>query len=319
MGVTRVIRKKSSDERTVWEAFKEFQIEKKILGIEEKTIQNYEQSIKRFMTGMKWDDIQLMELEQSDIMKFIANLQEQELSTETINHYLRDLRAFFNWCSHIGYMEKIEVKMVKGQEVFKETYTDEELQLLLEKPRTDKYCEWRSWAVINWILATGNREMTICNIKIGDINIVDKEILIRRAKNKKTQIIPMSTELSFILRQFVREFRSDAKEEDYLFCNVAGEKLTEDALKQSIRDYNYSRGVQRSSVHAFRHTFAKLWIRNNGDVFRLQKMLGHSTLDMTRRYVNLFSSDLQEGFDNYSPLDKMKRKNRLKHLVKRKK
>ena len=55
MGVTRVIRKKSSDERTVWEAFKEFQIEKKILGIEEKTIQNYEQSIKRFMTGMKWD------------------------------------------------------------------------------------------------------------------------------------------------------------------------------------------------------------------------------------------------------------------------
>ena len=319
MGVTRVIRKKSSDERTVWEAFKEFQIEKKILGIEEKTIQNYEQSIKRFMTGMKWDDIQLMELEQSDIMKFIANLQEQELSTETINHYLRDLRAFFNWCSQIGYMEKIEVKMVKGQEVFKETYTDEELQLLLEKPRTDKYCEWRSWAVINWILATGNREMTICNIKIGDINIVDKEILIRRAKNKKTQIIPMSTELSFILRQFVREFRSDAKEEDYLFCNVAGEKLTEDALKQSIRDYNYSRGVQRSSVHAFRHTFAKLWIRNNGDVFRLQKMLGHSTLDMTRRYVNLFSSDLQEGFDNYSPLDKMKRKNRLKHLVKRKK
>lgn len=319
MGVTRVIRKKSNDERTVWEAFKEFQIEKKILGIEEKTIQNYEQSIKRFMTGMKWDDIQLMELEQSDIMKFIANLQEQELSTETINHYLRDLRAFFNWCSQIGYMEKIEVKMVKGQEVFKETYTDEELQLLLEKPRTDKYCEWRSWAVINWILATGNREMTICNIKIGDINIVDKEILIRRAKNKKTQIIPMSTELSFILRQFVREFRSDAKEEDYLFCNVAGEKLTEDALKQSIRDYNYSRGVQRSSVHAFRHTFAKLWIRNNGDVFRLQKMLGHSTLDMTRRYVNLFSSDLQEGFDNYSPLDKMKRKNRLKHLVKRKK
>ena len=319
MGVTRVIRKKNNDERTVWEAFKEFQIEKKILGIEEKTIQNYEQSIKRFMTGMKWDDIQLMELEQSDIMKFIANLQEQELSTETINHYLRDLRAFFNWCSQIGYMEKIEVKMVKGQEVFKETYTDEELQLLLEKPRTDKYCEWRSWAVINWILATGNREMTICNIKIGDINIVDKEILIRRAKNKKTQIIPMSTELSFILRQFVREFRSDAKEEDYLFCNVAGEKLTEDALKQSIRDYNYSRGVQRSSVHAFRHTFAKLWIRNNGDVFRLQKMLGHSTLDMTRRYVNLFSSDLQEGFDNYSPLDKMKRKNRLKHLVKRKK
>ena len=58
--------------------------------------------------------------------------------------------------------------------------------------------------------------------------------------------------------------------------------------------------------------------RNNGDVFRLQKMLGHSSLDMTRIYVNMFSSDLKEGFDEFSPLDKMIKKSGLKHKVKKK-
>lgn len=95
--------------------------------------------------------------------------------------------------------------------------------------------------------------------------------------------------------------------------------MTENALKLSIRDYNAARGVKKTSVHALRHTFAKLWIHNNGDVFRLQKMLGHSTLDMTRNYVNLFAVDLKEGFDEYSPLDRMVRKRRKKHTIKRNK
>ena len=116
----------------------------------------------------------------------------------------------------------------------------------------------------------------------------------------------MSTELSFVLKQFIRDFRSDAGEEDYLFCNVAGERLTENALKLSIYDYNRSRGVNRTSIHAFRHTFAKMWIQNNGDVFRLQKMLGHATLDMTRNYVNLFNPDflviLSNGLYSSNPL-----------------
>ena len=67
----------------------------------------------------------------------------------------------------------------------------------------------------------------------------------------------MSTELSFVLKQFIRDFRSDAGEEDYLFCNVAGEASDRKCAELSIYDYNRSRGVNRTSIHAFRHTFAK--------------------------------------------------------------
>lgn len=61
----------------------------------------------------------------------------------------------------------------------------------------------------------------------------------------------------------------------------------------------------RVSPHTFRHTFAKLFILNGGDAFSLQAILGHSTLDMVRHYVNLFSSDVQEQHKKYSPIENL--------------
>lgn len=318
MGVSKRIKKRNVTEFTIWEVFEIFKREKLAYGTATTTIEGYYISIQRLTTSLQVDNPRVQDFDKTDILDFISMLQEDGLRTTSINHYLREIRTFFNWCHKEGYIkEKIEIKLIKEQEVIKETYTEEELQKLLMPPTTDNYCEWRSWSIINWILATGNRERTVCHIKMCDINFHEKEIILQQTKNKKIQIIPMSTELSFILKRFIRDFRSNARAEDYLFCNVAGERLTENALKLSIRDYNHSRNVDKTSVHAFRHTFAKYWVRNNGDAFRLQKMLGHSSLDMTRKYVNMFSADLKEGFDNFSPLDKMIHKTGLQHKIKR--
>lgn len=319
MGVKKTIKKREQIEYGIEEVFEIFQREKLAYGIATPTVQNYYISIQRLTTSLQVHNPKVQDFDKSDILEFINSLQSDGIRTASINHYLRDIRAFFNWCYKEGYINnKIDVKLIKEQETIKETYTDEELKKLLAPPTTNNYCAWRSWAIVNWILATGNREKTICNIRIGDLNLQEQEILLQQTKNKKPQIIPMSSELSFILKRFIKDFRSEAAPEDYLFCNVAGEKLTENALKLSIFDYNHSRDVNRTSVHALRHTFAKYWIRNNGDVFRLQKMLGHSSLEMTRRYVNMFSADLKEGFDNFSPLDNMMSKTGLKHKIRRK-
>ena len=317
MAVKRKIVKKEKEEITVLEVFELFRVEKKVLGVSDKTIGNYEDSLKRFLQIMEMDNFKVCELEKEDVIEFVEILQENDLRAASINHYLRDLRVILYWIAREGYAEKIPVMLVKGQESIKETYTEEELQQLLQKPLGDNYCEWRSWAIINWMLSTGNRAKTVCDIQMQDINFLEREIVLRETKNKKVQVVPMSTELMFAIKKFVRDFRSDAAGEDYLFCNVGGERLSENALKLSIRDYNVSRGVNRTSIHAMRHTFAKCWIRNGGDVFRLQKMLGHSTLEMTRRYVNMFTADLAEGFDDVNPLDKFVRKQGTKHIIKK--
>lgn len=288
----------------------EFLMEKKADGRSFKTIESYKGSFQKFL-GSFDENMKIGEVNRETIYHYKGKLVSvEELSIASINHYLRDLRTFVNWCIDRRYIEEsnIKIEMVKGQEEVIEVYTEEELQLLLAKPRSsESFAMWRDWAVINWILGTGNREGTIVNVKIGDVHFGRKEILIRAQKNKKPNIIPLSTKLASVLKVYIQKCLTEMGDEEYLFCNQYGEYLTPKALQQSIRKYNQKRGVERTSVHALRHTFAKNWVVNGGDVFRLQKLLGHSTLEMTRHYVNLFSADLKKDYEDFSPLDTLTR------------
>ena len=288
----------------------EFIGEKKADGRSAKTIESYVSSFAKF-TDYFGEDFTIGNLTRSTIYQYKGHLQSvEELSLGSINHYLRDLRTFVNWLDERALLgERIKVELVKGQENQKEVYTDEELQKLLAKPHSgENFAMWRTWAIINWILATGSRASTIINVKIGDVHFSRKEIVIREQKNKKPDIIPLSAKLSSVLKTYLKKTNLiECSDNTYLFCNQYEEPLTVGALQKAIRTYNKKRGVERTSVHALRHTFAKNWVVNGGDVFRLQKLLGHSTLEMTRKYVNLFGADLKKDYEDFSPLDTMTR------------
>ncbi len=86
--------------------------------------------------------------------------------------------------------------------------------------------------------------------------------------------------------------------------------MTLNSLGNAIWNYNHSRGVDKTSMHLFRHTYAKLYIQAGGDPFRLQKLLGHADLTMTRRYVALYADDLRANYDALNPLEQLTRQNR---------
>lgn len=144
------------------------------------------------------------------------------------------------------------------------------------------------------------------------------EVKLQVVKNKKQYIIPLSQTLEQTLQEYLT-FRGGTPD-DYLFCNIYGEQLTTDALKNCIYKYNTKRGVSKTSTHLFRHTFAKKWILNGGDIFRLQKILGHSSIDIVKEYVNMFGVDLQKNYAEFNPLDNMecmkKNNSRIKMLKK---
>lgn len=291
----------------VVDVMEEFITEKKADGRSYKTIESYNNSFAKYLQYFG-KEMTIGQINRSTMYQYKAHLVKvEELAVASINHYLRDLRTFINWCDERAYLvESFKVEMVKGQQEMVEVYSEEELQKLLERPRdTDSFVDWRSWTIVNWILATGNRVSTIVNIKIGDIHFGRKEIVIREQKNKKTSVIPLSSKLSSVLKTYIKKCLTEMGDEDYLFCNQYGEYLTDRALETSIRRYNKSRGVDKTSSHALRHTFAKNWVVNGGDVFRLQKLLGHSTLEMTRHYVNLFGADLKKDFEDFAPLDNL--------------
>lgn len=321
MGMKRKIKSAAQVKTSIEDVFAEYLEEKKALNKSPATIRGVEYSIKKWLEYLSANDydMDITQLNSSYIYAFSTHCLNEQMKPTSLNHYMRDIRAFVYWCFEKEYIPKpFKIKLITQQQPVKETYTDEEKMKLIARPaKTASFVEWRSWAVINWILATGHRAATVCEIKLGDINYRKEEITVRKTKTNKAMITPLSKALAVVIKEYVRMWRGYATDNDYLFPNVGEEQLTVNALKHSITNYNRSRGVDRISVHALRHTFAKDWIMNTGDVFRLQKLLGHSTLEMTRQYVNMFDEDLKKGFNDYNPLDRLKKSAGRTQTIKR--
>ena len=137
----------------------------------------------------------------------------------------------------------------------------------------------------------------------------------RHTKNKKSQVIPLCSSMVIILKEYL--YYREGAANDYLFCKEDGDQMSDDALKSAIRRYNKRRGVHKSSIHLFRHTYAKKYLLDcDGNAFSLQRLLGHSTLEMTRHYCNIYNVDLVKNYDDFSPLQKLNSKEKKISLKK---
>lgn len=277
-------------------------------GVKDKTLQTYKQ---HFHSISKRMDVTVpMDcLNSSDLDNMILKMREEGLSDCSINSYTRTLKVFFSWCNEEGH-SNLNIKLYKAAETVKEVYTDDELLVLLKKPEANcNFCEYRNWVIINFLLNSGCRAATVRNIQNQDVDLARKQIVLRHTKNGKVQVIPLCSSMVAILRDYMVVRGGGGS--DYLFCNEFGGLLTENALRLAIVRYNTARGVQRTSIHAFRHTFARKYLVDcGGDAFSLQRLMGHSTLKMTRHYCNLFNDDIIESHEQRSPLTHLTRSKR---------
>ena len=139
------------------------------------------------------------------------------------------------------------------------------------------------------------------NIQNRDVDLGARQIVYRHTKNGKVQVVPLCSQMVSILREYMTIRKGEPAE--YLFCNQYGEMLSENALRFAIAHYNRSRGVEKTSIHLFRHTFARKYLVDcGGGAFMLQKLLGHSTLAMTKHYCAIYDADISKNYDRFSPL-----------------
>lgn len=292
---------------TIEETFQDFILSRKTKGLAEKTLQSYQSQFRAIARHMDVT-MEMSALKRSDLDAAILSMRDAGLSSNSINSYTRTLKSFLSWCNEQG-ITRLNIPLYKAEETVKETYSDAELELLLKKPdiRKSTFAEYRDWVIINFLLNCGSRAATIRAIQIRDVDLDAGLVFYRHTKNRKAQVIPLCSAMVSILREYLHH--RGGKDTDYLFCTETGTMLTENGLRQSIARYNTRRGVQKTSIHLFRHTFARKYLIDcGGDAFTLQKLLGHSTLAMTKHYCAIFDADLTKNYDNFSPLAQMKSK-----------
>ena len=278
-------------------------------GLSVHTVERYTCDIERgFIPFCKDSKIcETGELSQRLIERFALSLVNKGNKPVTIQSKIRQIRAFLYFCMDNDYCPSFKVVLPKAEKPVKETYTNQELKALLKKPnlKETSFNTYKAWVLINFTLGTGARLGAILEMRVKDVDFDNMIITMPKTKTKKPLIVPLTASLSDVLREYMK-YRKSKDSNDYLFCNGYGGKGDKRSTQELIAAYNNSRGVSKTSIHLFRHTFAKLWILNGGDVFRLQKLLGHSDLGTTRQYVELFGTDLNKDYEKYNPLEMFK-------------
>ncbi|MBM7634928.1 tyrosine-type recombinase/integrase [Geomicrobium sediminis] len=235
----------------------------------------------------------------------ILFMMDQKLKETTINTRLRAVRTLFNFLDRKGFLENNpmkEVKLLRNTKRIVETFTRDQIRTLFAQPDQETFTGMRDYTLMMLFLETGVRLNEMANIKVDDIKWQDGVIYIRHPKTQSHRSVPIQLIMKKQLSKYV-QLRGQLNH-DFLFVNIDNEPMLRQNMQQSVRKYGRMACILnvRCSPHTFRHTFAKMCVQNGADVFTLQTILGHSTMDMVRHYVNLYSNDLTERHRKFSPI-----------------
>lgn len=225
----------------------------------------------------------------------------------TINHRISTMKQFFKFLYQSNYIDSDPAEKLKKQKTKQlqvQPFTDQEIRALFNAPDKKSFVGYRDYIAMMLLLETGIRLSEITNLKIHDINLDLNEILITNGKGNKERKVYFQ----YVMKQHIKKFLKvrGELEHDYFLISRSNSPLKNKALQDRITIYGQLAQInKRVSPHTFRHTFAKLYITNGGDAFSLQQILGHTTGEMTKKYVQLFGSDLRQLHKKYSPLEGM--------------
>lgn len=225
----------------------------------------------------------------------------------TMNKIIRGWRAFFNWLHTEGFIDTNPFKgigLIKAEKRIIETFSNAQVKALLDAPNRSSFTGYRDYTIMMTLLDCGVRISELAGVDLADINWRDRTIKVY-GKGRKERLVPFSRTLEKTLRTYT-EVRG-VLETDRLFVNIDNDPFRVRGIQQAIKDHGQAARIKgvRCSPHTFRHTFAKMYIMNGGDAFSLQKILGHTSLEIVRMYVNLFSTDVRDKHARHSPLENL--------------
>jgi len=167
---------------------------------------------------------------------------------------------------------------------------------------------FRDKAMILVLLDTGLRASELCSLLIGDYEAQTGKVQIRHgvgggAKGKKGRTVYLGKTARKALWRYLVD-REDGEDPDApLFLGRYSRPLNRDALRQVIASLGEKASINKAYPHRFRHTFAITYLRSGGDLFSLQRLLGHATLEMVQHYARLADIDVEQAHRRASPAD----------------
>lgn len=282
----------------------------KIRNLSDHTIQYYKNELTKFMKQLEAEGIETSPstITAEVIQDHILRMMNDHRKETTINANLRAIRSFFNFlereCLVVNNPVQ-DVKLVKQKKTIIQTFSREQVRHLFNQPNKTTFTGLRDYTIMMFLLETGVRVKELCGIRVNDINWNDGFVTIREPKGLRERNVPIQRTMKQQMATYL-QIRGNL-DHDFLFVNIDNEPIAIRAVQSSISKYGRIAGIKnvRCSPHTFRHTFAKMSVQNGADVFTLQTVLGHTSMDMVRNYVNMFSNEINANHRKFSPIEKL--------------
>ena len=319
----------------------EFMVNCRSRQLREKTMASYEQALRLFerwcKEQMQIDDV--CQVTEGVIRRYINDLQERgkytfyssdegketnfpdrrrdfrrPISVTTINNYIRNLRAFFNWLDIECVTKKNPMKKVrqlKTNRKAKEYISDEDFKRLISCLDKSYYSEHRDYAMIMLMIDTGMRLGECSSLLLEDMNLAKRQIALRAeiTKGRKDRMVYFSPKTERIMRRWI-QYKDRYSETDYLFPTRSntGDHIQVSNFETNFKHYLRRVGMDESiSPHCLRNNFAKRCLMNGMDIYTLSRILGHSSVAVTEQaYLDLTDEDLGKRYQHYSPVSAMR-------------
>lgn len=240
-----------------------------------------------------------------------AKPQANGLSPHTINSYLRALRAAWNRWVAEGLLEISPFSKVKVPKVPKKairTFSEEQLADFFDAIDTSTGEGFRDYTLFLTYLDTLARLSEITTLELDNLDLKGRIAKVR-GKGGKERFVVFGVRVQKCLWKYLKQFRPEPAlpNRNLVFLTRNGYPLTKNRVEQAMKRYGRRANIVgvRCSPHTLRHTGCLLWLRHGGDIFTLQQLTGHSSLEVLRGYLNLAQSDVVIGHERYSPIDNL--------------
>jgi len=293
--------------------FKDAQIEFlkhcRIKGLSPDTVKFYDKELKQTMRSFADIEVPIVDIRKiktSHVESFIEYQQSLGRATNTINSRLRAARTFFNFCLRKGYINSNPyegVQQLRKRHEVGATFTKRQLKKLLDAPNLTTFIGLRDLAIMLTFAHTGIRLTELTSLCVQDVSFDGKgAINVQHAKNRYARRIPLTDRLKHVLKSYITE--RGVLDTDLLFITVENKPIGGRSIQDRLKQYGEQTGVSKEvtvSPHAFRRTFCRLKVEAGTNLFVLQRLTGHQSLEILKRYVEIYGKDLEkaieEGFE----------------------
>ena len=271
------------------------------------TIEAYRNDLAHLEAFMMRNDLNLEDVTLEQLHTFAASLHEYGITPRSQARVLSGVRSFFRFLVLDGVVESDPTELLEWPslpEHLPVVLTLEEIDRIEDSIDLSKAEGARNRAIIEVLFSCGLRVSELVNMKLSDLYLEDRVLLVR-GKGNKERLVPVSNKAIADRKRWFFDrnlMKIKPGEDDYVFLNRRGAHLTRTMILIMVKRQAEEAGIKKTiSPHTFRHSFATALLQGGADLRSIQAMLGHEKIDTTLVYTHISNEQLRKAILEHHP------------------